>query len=160
MNAKLLEMNVKLLDMPTPAIPPYERDILEGYKDVPNGDMTTLAEIGQKAPGPLPHGDYLVMAHGFVFNDAHDAWWKCHLVARNEDGYQATIATIEVGTQGGSFPGPTSIEPFALAGIAQLPPPATPQDETGWVYVECGSGQPSSSVLSISLIAVKVSHIQ
>jgi hypothetical protein len=115
--------------------------------DLPNGASTTVAALGTTA-NPLPPGHYLVTAKGWVFNPEHDAFWLCFLFLNDSPGF---FDQIDVITESEGLNATNSQAAFMLEGVITLTAP-------GKVKMDCQSGEASSDVHDIKLIAVQVTE--
>jgi len=113
--------------------------------NVPNGDLTIVATLGSVA-APLPAGRYLLTAKGWVYNPDHTAVWGCRLYVADPNNL---VDAIVVSTESGGVNATNSSAAIALEGVITLAQP-------GQVNMQCLSGEATSTVEDIKLIALQV----
>jgi hypothetical protein len=121
-----------------------------GHSDVPNGNLTTVAVLGSTA-APLPAGRYLLVAKGNVYNPDHNAFWGCYLhqVGGPILPLINTIDSVVVATESDGINASNAAEAFALTGVVTLTQP-------GQIEMACESGEASSTVDNMQIIALQV----
>jgi hypothetical protein len=105
---------------------------------VPNGDQTTVASLA------LPAGNYVVTAKGTVENNDHNALWICDL-KRDGSTFDQSFTT----TESTGLNATNNDSMIVLGGISTLA-------ASGNVTMTCATGEPSSNVLHIKIIAIQV----
>ena len=103
--------------------------------------------------GPIPSGNYLVVANLSLENTVHAARWLCTLFSETVDqGHITLIDSHQTHTSLGGIGVLSEFNTLALVGIARLP------DSAATVKVRCSTGVSGSDIRVVHVVAVRVGN--
>lgn len=115
----------------------------------PQADLVEGAPATVGSIGPLPAGNYAIVATASVYNPKNDADWGCFLV---RDDTNVTIGRVTFGTTSPPAIGDVyghSVNSGTIPALVTLP-------DNGRVHMTCSTGVAGSSLYDIEIVATSV----